>query len=109
MMGGSPELVVPELAEVPAAARDEMFVFTNGIEGMGPMGFQPDVFASMPGDDAYPPLRTVVLVSWHDDDAARELTSADEVDADADADELELDETDVVVKMPVLTWPEGQR
>lgn len=33
MMGGSPVLVVPE---VDAAARDEVFLFTNGIEGMGP-------------------------------------------------------------------------
>ncbi|MEX2550969.1 MAG: hypothetical protein WD638_12145 [Nitriliruptoraceae bacterium] len=109
MMGGSPVLVVPELAEVAAAARDDVYVFANGLEGMGPLGFQPDVFASVPGDDDYSPLRTVVEVSWNDDDAARELTSADEVEAAADAGEVELTETDVVVNMPVLTWPEGAR
>jgi hypothetical protein len=109
MMGGSPVIVVPELAEVPAAARDDVFVFANGVEGTGPLGFQPDVFASVPGDDGYSPLRTVVLVTWHDEDEARELTSADDVRAAADAGEVELDETDTVVNMPVLTWPGGER
>lgn len=109
MMGGSPVLVVPELAEVDAAARDEVFVFTNGIQGMGPFGFQRDVFASVPGDEAYSPLRTVVRVSWHDEDQARELTSTDAIQRAADAGEVELEQSDVVVNMPVLTWPGGQR
>lgn len=109
MMGGSPVMVVPELAEMDAAARDEVFVFTNGIEGMGPFGFQRDVFASVPGDDEYSPLRTVVLVTWHDEDQARELASADEIESAADAGEVELEQSDVVVNMPVLTWPGGQR
>jgi hypothetical protein len=109
MMGGSPVLVVPELAEVPDEARDDVFVFANGLEGMGPLGFQPDVFASVPGDEGYSPLRTVVLVTWQDGDEARELTSADDVRAAADAGEVELEETDTVVNMPVLTWPGGER
>lgn len=109
MMGGSPVLVVPELAEVPAAARDDVYVFANGLEGMGPLGFQPDVFTSVPGDEDYSPLRTVVLVTWHDEDQARELASADEVEAAVDDGEIELEETDTVVNMPVLTWPQGER
>ena len=109
MMGGSPVLVVPELAEVPAAARDDVYVFANGLEGMGPLGFQPDVFTSVPGDDGYSPLRTIVLVTWHDEDRARELTSAEQVQATADDGEIELEATDTVVNMPVLTWPGGAR
>ncbi|MEX0659904.1 MAG: hypothetical protein WD080_12290 [Egibacteraceae bacterium] len=109
MMGGSPVLVVPELAAVPDEARDDVFVFTNGIEGMGPFGFQADVFPSTPEDAGYSPLRTVVLVTWRDEDQARELRSADEVTAAADAGEIDLEETDAVVNMPLLTWPEGQR
>ena len=109
MMAGSPVLVVPELAEAPAAARDDVFVFTNGIEGMGPFGHQPDVFPSAPGDADYSPLRTVVLVTWHYEEAARELNSAEQVQEAADADEVTLEETDVVVNMPFLTWPQGAR
>jgi hypothetical protein len=109
MMAGSPVLVVPQLADVPDSARDDVFVFTNGVEGMGPFGFQPDVFASAPGDDAYSPLRTVVLATWIDEDQANALRSADEVNAAADAGEIDLEHTDVVVNMPFLTWPDGQR
>lgn len=109
MMGGSPVLVVPELADVPTSARDEVYVFTNGIQGMGPFGFQPDVFPSAPGDDAYRPLRTLVLVEWVDDGRARLLGSAEEVTAAADAGDVVLETTAVVVNMPFLTWPTGQR
>lgn len=109
MMDGSPVPVVPELGEVPAAARDAVYVFANGLEGMGPLGFQPDVFPSVPGDDDYSPLRTVMLVTWHDGDQARELTSANEIRAAADGGEIELEQTDTVVNMPMLSWPEGHR
>ena len=109
MMGDSPVLVVPELADVPASARDDVYVFANGIEGTGPLGFQPDVFPSAPGDDAYRPLRTVVLVTWVDDGRARMLSSADEVTATAEDGDVLLETTDVVVNMPFLTWPGGQR
>jgi hypothetical protein len=109
MMGGSPVLVVPELADVPAQARDTVFVFTNGIEGTGPFGFQPDVFPSAPGDGSYRPLRRVVLVAWIDQNQARELRSADEITTAEDAGEIDLEETDIVVNMPLLTWPGGQR
>lgn len=109
MMGGSPVLVVPELADVPSHARDDVFVFTNGVERVGPFGFQPDVFPSAPGDEGYRPLRRVVLVTWIDGNRARVLQSADEIAAAAAAGEIELEETEVVVNMPFLTWPGGRR
>lgn len=68
-----------------------------------------DVFGSAPGDDAYSPLRRVVLVTWRDEDQARQIRSAEELFAAAEAGELDLDETDVVVNMPFLTWPDGRR
>jgi hypothetical protein len=109
MMGGSPVLVVPRLAEVSQGATDDVYVFTNGVQGMGPFGFQPDVFASAPGDSTYSPLRRVVLVTWRDDGRARVLRSADEVTAAVDSNDVDLEKTDVVVNMPFLTWPEGER
>lgn len=108
-MMGSPVLVVPELADTRPQARDDLFVFTNGIEGTGPFGSQPDVFPSAPGDNAYRPLRHVVLVTWLDEGQARELRSADEVVAAADDGEVELEDSGAVVNMPMLTWPGGGR
>jgi hypothetical protein len=37
-------------------------VFKNGVKGAGLMGFQPNVFNSIPGDSKYIPLWRVNLV-----------------------------------------------
>ncbi len=112
-MMDSPVLIVPELADVPESARANVYVFTNGVtpEGAmgGPMGFQPDVFDSAPGDDDYSPLRAVNLVTWADGAEPRVLQSADEILAAEESGELTIEQSGVVVNMPVLTWPDGHR
>lgn len=112
MMGGSPVLVVPSLAAVPESALANVYVFTNGVVpdgATGPQGFQPDVFDNPPGSEKYSPLRAVNLVIWNESAAPRVLTSAAEVQASAKQGELTIDETGIVVNMPFLTWPGGQR
>lgn len=109
MMGGSPVLVVPALADAPRNATDEVYVFQNGIKGTGPFGFQPDVFPSAPGDDTYSPLRRVVLVNWAEDAQPRELNSAEDLFRAETDGELAFKETQIIVNMPFLTWPGGQR
>ena len=48
-MMGSPVLVVPSLAQAPEVMLANVYVFTNGIRGVGPFKFQPDVFDNPPG------------------------------------------------------------
>lgn len=108
-MMDSPVLVVPSLAELPDAALATVYVFTNGPEGMGPLGFQPDVFDNPPGMDGYSPLRRIHLVTWSDPAAAVELKSAADVQAALTAGQLTEEVPGVVVNMPFVTWPEGQR
>lgn len=112
-MMDSPVLLVPSLADVPRSALANVYVFTNGVtpEGTmgGPMGFQPDVFDSAPGEPDYSPLRAVNLVTWQDDAAPRVLTSVEEVTAAEAAGELTIARPGVVVNMPFLTWPGGHR
>jgi anti-sigma regulatory factor (Ser/Thr protein kinase) len=47
-------------------------VFANGVKPentpLGPLGFQPDVFDSAPGDPDYTPLRRIVEARWSDDE-----------------------------------------
>jgi hypothetical protein len=110
---GSPVPVVESLAEVPEDARSSVYVFTNGVvpedTPAGPMGFAPDVFDSVPGDEDYTPLRELMLVTWSAEDDARVLTSEQEVlDAEA-AGEIDIEDTGIVVNMPLLSWPGGQR
>lgn len=112
VMMGSPVLFVPALANAPAEIRLPVYVFTNGMvpEGArGPMGFQPDVFPSPPETEFYTPLREIVLAAWGNPEAARILRSAGEVTAAVENAELTLEPTGIVVNMPMVTWPDGQR
>jgi hypothetical protein len=111
-MMGSPVITVPELADVPESALSGVYVFTNGVEpedAQGPMGFQPDVFDSAPGDDDYSPLRSVLLVTWKDGAEPRVLQSAAEVEQVLARGEITVEEAGAVVNMPFLTWPGGER
>ncbi len=108
-MMGSPVLVVPELEQVPDEALAKVYVFTNGIRGDGPLGFQPDVFDSAPGDENYSPLRRLYLVTWKDESAAREIKTLQGVREARESGKIEIERQDTVINEPFLTWPGGQR
>jgi hypothetical protein len=108
MMG--PQVVtVPGLAEIPEALLGTVYVFTNGISGTGPMGFQPDLFDSIPGDPEYTPLRAISRVMWQDEQIPRQINSVYELEAAEEAGEITLEPTGMVVNMPILVWPGGSR
>jgi hypothetical protein len=108
MMG--PQVVeVPRLAQVPEAVLGKVYVFTNGLSGGGPLGFQQDVFDSVPGDADYTPLRAIHLVSWKAGAVPRELRSAEEVRGAEVQGQVTITRTGAVVNMPVLSWPGGHR
>lgn len=106
-MMSSPVLYVPSLAEATTTA--PVYVFKNGVKGMGPLGFQPDIFSDLPGTDTYTPLRKIVFVTWADESKARELKSIDLLFEAHKAGELTLEQSDVVVNMPFVAWPGGSR
>lgn len=108
-MKGSPVLVVPSLAQAPQDLLANVYVFTNGIKGSGPLDFQPDIFDNPPGTRGYRPLRQLNLVTWRNPQAARELKSAGEVSAALGRGEIGVEQPGVVVNMPMLTWPGGHR
>lgn len=108
-MARSPVLVVASLAQAPQSMLANVYVFTNGITGDGPLGFQPDVFDRLPSSEGYSPLRALNLVTWKDEGKARLLTSATDVRAAESASELTIERPGVVVNMPMLRWPGGQR
>ncbi|MBI2368636.1 MAG: hypothetical protein HYV08_00010 [Deltaproteobacteria bacterium] len=76
----SPVLVVPSLAQAPESLLTTVYVFKNGVKrGEGPFKTQADVFDRPAGTDHYSPLRSVHLVTWKNERAARLLKSAAEV------------------------------
>ena len=105
----SPVILVPSLANVPAESLANVYVFTNGVAGSGPFGFQADVFNNPPGTDGYTPLRRLNVAAWADETKARELTSAAEVLAAEAAGELTIEMPGVVINMPFVVWDGGQR
>ncbi len=108
-MMGTDVMVVPSLAEVPEELLNNVYVFTNGVEAIGPLGYQPDVFDSVPSDEAYTPLHSVNLVTWQENAEARELTSVREILEAEGNGEVTIERPGVVVNMPILVWPGGQR
>lgn len=105
----SPVLVVSSLAEIPDAQLAKVYVFQNGIAGSGPLKFQPDVFPFPPGVDGYTPLRKIIFVNWVDEAQAKELKSESEILDLVDQGALTLEESDIVVNMPFMTWKDGKR
>jgi hypothetical protein len=105
----SPVMFVPSLASVPDDSLANVYVFTNGIEGKGPFGFQSDVFDNPPGTDGYTPLRRLNVITWADGADARELTSVAEVLEAESSGELAIEQPGVVINMPFVFWDGGKR
>jgi hypothetical protein len=105
----SPVVLVPSLANIPDELLANVYVFTNGIAGSGPFGFQADVFDNPPGTDGYTPLRRLNVITWADESKARELTHVDDVLAAESAGELTIEQPGVVINMPFVVWDGGQR
>lgn len=108
-MMGPDVLTVPSLAKIPAELLGNAFVFTNGVDGMGPLGFQPDVFDSVPDDETYTPLRALNLVTWQDGSKPRELKSVKAIQDAVQAKEVVIEKPGVVVNMPILVWGDQTR
>jgi hypothetical protein len=108
MMG--PRVVhLPKLTHTPDSLLADIYVFENGIEGHGPLGFQPDIFGSAPDDPGYSPLRSIHLVNWKETSEPRELKTVDELMRAESEGELTIEEPGIIVNMPVLVWPGGHR
>ncbi|MDX2076751.1 MAG: hypothetical protein SFZ02_09995 [bacterium] len=108
-MMGTDVIVVPSLAEIPEELLGNVFVFTNGVEGMGPLGYQPDVFDTVPGDELYTPLRAINLVTWQENVESRELMSVSDILTAEENGEVIIERPGVVVNMPILVWGDEQR
>ena len=108
-MLNSPVIVVSSLAQAPEPMLADVYVFTNGIKGGGPFGFQVDVFDAVPGQARYTPLRSVILVAWQGGAKPRLLGSVEEIQAATRKGDVTLKRPGVVVNMPMLAWPGGRR
>jgi hypothetical protein len=81
----------PNLQGAPteAGATGRTNVFMNGVEGPGPMGFQPSAFDLDAGDPAWSPYWDHFTYAWKDDATPRVLTSETQIHEARDAGELD--------------------
>ncbi len=105
----SPVLYVPALAQAPDSALANVYVFSNGIKGKGPLGFQVDVFDNPPGSAGYSPLRRLNVITWANESQASELKSAADVLAAEKSGALTIAQPGVVINMPFVVWDGGER
>ena len=66
----------------PAAV--DLYQFTNGIAGTGPLGFQPGIATAALGDETYSPMWRIYLVTWNDPYKASVLETKADIDAMVD-------------------------
>lgn len=71
-----------------AGATAKILVFGNGIRGPGPMGFQPSVFDSNPGDAIWSPFWDHYTFTWVDGARPRVLRNEGEIVAEEQAGRL---------------------
>ena len=61
------------------SAAVDLFQFTNGIKGSGPMGFQPGIAAGAPGDANYSPIWRIFVIDWKDTTDAALLQTTNDI------------------------------
>ena len=101
------ELALP-LSNTPKEALQTVYMFTDGVDDDGIHGYQAEVFSSTPAQtDEYSALASITNVSWKIGQVPEILNSTQAImDAD-EAGRIELEETEVVINMPQIVWPEG--
>ncbi|MCH8915007.1 MAG: hypothetical protein IIA82_04085 [Thaumarchaeota archaeon] len=63
------------------SAAVDLFQFKNGLKGTGPLGFQPGIAASAPGDANYSPMWRIFMIGWDNPDEAQLLETLDDMNA----------------------------
>jgi hypothetical protein len=93
----------PNLAWTPESARQQGYVFVNGIKTTeSPMGFQLGVASALPGENGYSPLNQVNFVKWNANTNPRILKSAAEILTAERNGELIVAKTNIVINSPAV-------
>jgi hypothetical protein len=93
----------PSLALAPESARQQGYVFVNGIKtSESPMGSQLGVASALPGEKGYSPLSQVNFVKLNANATPRILKSVAEIMAAEKNGELSIAKTNIVINSPAV-------
>jgi hypothetical protein len=85
-----------------SGSSSDLYLFTNGIKGTGPMGFQASIASANVGDKAYSPLWRIQATTWKDPSHTEFLTSLTQITSAAQAGKLRINIARVVVNCPFV-------
>ena len=92
----------PTLGDTPEIARQQGYVFTNGILGNGTFEHQLPVASATSGDEGYSPLFEINYVKWNNESQARILKSAPDIMDAQSKGELSIEKSNVVINSPAV-------
>ncbi len=99
----------PALLNSPADSLSKAYVFTNGVNGDGALGFQGEVFSATPAQpNDYNSLVKPVFATWFFEGNSKILLSEKEITQQAKQKKITLQEQPYVINMPQIVWPDGQ-
>ena len=93
---------VPKLNLAPDGALAKLYLFTNGVKGPNPFGFQANVLDSVPGEPKYSPLWRVYAVTWSTGATPKLVTSEGAILALQKAGKLTIKRTPLIKNSPVV-------
>ncbi len=85
-----------------SGSSSDLYVFTNGIKGNGPMGYQASIASTNAGDEAYSPFWRIQTITWKDSEQAQFLTTLEEITEHAKQGYLKSEIAGVVVNCPFV-------
>lgn len=85
-----------------SGSSSDLYVFTNGIKGNGPMGYQASIASTNVGDEEYSPLWRIQTVTWKDPLQSQFLTSLNGITEHVKQGHLTAEVAGVVVNCPFV-------
>lgn len=98
----------PTLAKaVNSTAPVDLYQFTNGIKGSGPLGFQAGIASAALGDDTYSPLCRISVVTWNESVKASVLETIEDINAKKSTGDVTVElarpmDSDHIVNCPFI-------
>ena len=101
--------LAPVLSNAPKEALANVYIFTNGVVGLGIHGYQNEVFSNTPEQkEEYSALRIVNNVEWKRGQNAEILDSEEKILEAKEDGRIKIEETEAILNMPQIKWPTGQ-
>ncbi len=71
-------------ATISTSSSSDLYQFSNGIKGSGPLGFQSGVGSTKPGDQYYSPMWRIQVITWKDPSSATILENVQDITSKSD-------------------------